>query len=155
MERFQKEMQGRRTKENMAALQALRSSRAFADRDPKTLEELHRQIYLPFLRDAASAGRIAFGFTRITADNVMAAPERMFRDLAAVNPLSRLSSIMSPTLVVHAELDPLPEAYAALIAQGIAGSDFVVLKGVNHFAYVEDPEPLFGVVRPFLRRRAK
>ena len=110
---------------------------------------------LPFFRDAASAARVVFGFTRITADNVMAAPARMFRDLADVNPLSRLSSILSPTLVVHAELDPLPEAFSARIAQGIAGSDFVVLKGVNHFAYVEDPEPLFGVVRPFLRRRAK
>jgi proline iminopeptidase len=98
---------------------------------------------------------VVFGFTRITADNVMAAPSRMFRDLADFNPLSRLSSIMAPTLVVHAELDPLPEAFSARIAQGIAGSDLVVLKGVNHFAYVEDPEPLFDVVRPFLRRRAK
>jgi hypothetical protein len=31
---------------------------------------------------------------------------------------------MSPTLVAHAELDPLPEAFSARIAQGVAGSDF-------------------------------
>jgi proline iminopeptidase len=154
-EAFGKEMQSRRTTDNMAALQTLKASKELADRDPKTLEELHRQMYLPFFRDAASSERVQFGFTRITADNVMAAPERMFRDLADANPLSHLSAITCATLVVHAKLDPLPEAFSARIAGGIAKSELAVLEGVNHFAYIEDPEPFFGVVRRFLRQHAK
>jgi proline iminopeptidase len=155
MEIFSNEMQARGTDESRAAIQALQASPSFAERDPKTLEEFHRLMYQPFFRDPEASKRVTFGFTRITADNVLQSGERMFRDLGDVDPIGHLAEITCPTLVLYAELDPLPEAFSRQIANGIPSAEFRLLEGLNHFAYMEDPEPFFDAVIPFLEKNAR
>src|SRR5919197_1279568 len=49
-----------------------------------------------------------------------------------------LKAIEAPVLVVHAEMDPIPEAFSRQLADTIPGARYAFLKGTAHFAYLED-----------------
>jgi pimeloyl-ACP methyl ester carboxylesterase len=62
--------------------------------------------------------------------------------------------IESPTLVVYAELDPIPEAFSRQVADAIPGAQYAFIRGRNHFAYMEHSGPFFAAVGGFLSRAA-
>lgn len=147
-------MAARRRPEDDAEKQAIEASTEFAVRDPKTVERYFVNMYLPFFRDRANAASLDMGFTANTAENAPAAWDRTFVDLEALDPIGALTKIACPTLVVHCELDPVPEEFSRLLADKIAGARYAYVPGVNHFAHHEDPERLASAVRPFLRQHA-
>jgi pimeloyl-ACP methyl ester carboxylesterase len=65
-----------------------------------------------------------------------------------------LSSISCPTLVVHAELDPIPLESSRFIADTIPGGHLVVIPNANHFAFMEDPDAFGAALEPFLAEHA-
>ena len=66
-----------------------------------------------------------------------------------------LASVRAPTLVVHRAQDrAAPLAQAEALADGIAGSELVVLPGRSHLPYVGDRDELVRVIRRFLGLRA-
>ena len=133
----------------------LEASAAYAKRDPKAVEQAFRLTYLPFFKSRKDADAVDFGFTQTTARNAPLAAGRTFRDLAELRPVEGLARIACPTLVVHAELDPLPEAFSRLVADKIPKSEFKFIGGANHFAYLDDPGAFFGVARAFLQENAE
>jgi DNA-binding CsgD family transcriptional regulator len=72
-----------------------------------------------------------------------------------------LARVQVPTLVVHRAGDrAAPLAQAEALADGISGSELVVLPGRSHLPYVGDRDELVRVIRRFLglrttRRRAE
>jgi proline iminopeptidase len=151
MQQFGQEMASRRRPEDDAARAAIEASDAFRDGHAGALEEHQLNTFLPFFRDRANARPGLLGFTEITAANVQAGPERMMGSLGALDPMHRYAGISCPTLVVHAELDPIPLAWSRLLADTIPGADLAVVEGANHFAHVEDPGRLRAAVVPWLR----
>jgi pimeloyl-ACP methyl ester carboxylesterase len=151
MQRFGKEMTARRTPADNDARRALEESAEFQSLDPAALERHQLNTFLPFFRDRATIERISLGFTAITAANVQKGPERMVGSLGALDPMRRFAGISCPTLVVHAEHDPIPVEWSRLMANTIPAADFEVLPGANHFSMIEDPKSLRGTVVPWLR----
>jgi DNA-binding CsgD family transcriptional regulator len=66
-----------------------------------------------------------------------------------------LASVRAPTLVVHRSHDrAAPLAQAEALADGIIGSELVVLPGRSHLPYIGDRDELVRVIRQFLGLRA-
>jgi proline iminopeptidase len=149
------EMDRRRTPEELAELGRIQGSEGFAARDPAVLEALVRMMYLPFFSDRAVASTISYGFTGVTAANFPEAGERTFRDLDPPEAIAGMKSIQSPALVVYAELEPIPEAFSRELADSIPGARYSLIRGANHFTYLEDPEPFFAAVNDFLSENAR
>jgi proline iminopeptidase len=152
---FYAEMGRRTTEEDRTELERIQRSNGFAARDPKVLEEFVRVSYRPFFSDRALAATVSYGFTDITAANFPEAGERTFRDLEPAAAMAGLGAIESPALVVHAELDPLPEAFSRRLVDAIPGARYAFIKGANHFTYLEDREGFFTVVGGFLMEEAR
>ncbi len=148
------EMERRRTPQNREEMARIEASEGFVNRDPAVLEARVRQTYEPFFNDPAIGAGVSYGFTEITAANFLES-DRTFRDLDPAGAIAGLSAISAPTLVIHAEHDPIPEAFSQEIANAIPGSHYEVIPDVNHFAYMEDPEVFFAPVREFLMAEAR
>jgi proline iminopeptidase len=112
-------------------------------------------MYLPFFSDRARASTISYGFTGVTAANFLEAGERTFRDLDPPAAIAGLESIQCPALVVHGELEPIPEAFSRQLAETIHGAHYSLIRGANHFTYLEDPEPFFAAVNDFLSEETR
>ena len=65
---------------------------------------------------------------------------------------SQLGHVNVPTLVVHGEDDVVPFATSQGFAAAIPGAELLVLEGVGHFPWMENPVPFFTAVNTFLRR---
>ena len=131
-------------------LEAIQASPEFARREPRAVEEFIRNIYRPFFRDRNAIDAVEFGFTEITAANVLDYEDRLVASLAAEDPQTRLTAVRCPTLVIHGEIDPIPVAFGRALADSIPGAQFALLPGASHFPFVEDAE-LFGkAIRAFL-----
>jgi pimeloyl-ACP methyl ester carboxylesterase len=154
MQRFGKEMAARRTPADNDARRALEESAEFQSSTPAALERHQLNTFLPFFRDRATIERISLGFTAITAANVRKGPERMVGTLGALDPMRRFAGIRCPTLVVHAEHDPIPVEWTRLLAATIPAADYAVIAGASHFSMTEDPSSLRTTVLPWLRRHS-
>jgi proline iminopeptidase len=64
-----------------------------------------------------------------------------------------LAHVSVPTLVVHGQADVVPFASSADFATAVPGAKLLVLNGVGHFPWMEDPVPFFTAVNAFLRRQ--
>jgi proline iminopeptidase len=151
MQRFGKQMATARAPADNDAKRAIEESAEFRRQEPLALERHQLNTFLPFFRDRGTIERISLGFTAITAANVQQGPQRMVGSLAALDPMRQFARISCPTLVVHAELDPIPVEWSRLLAETIPGADFAVIEGGSHFSMIEDAAKLRSSVVPWLR----
>jgi proline iminopeptidase len=151
MQRFGKQMTTGRTPADNDAKRAIEESVEFRRQEPLALERHQLNTFLPFFRDRGTIERLSLGFTAITAGNVQQAPQRMVGSLGALDPMRQFAHISCPTLVVHAELDPIPMEWSRLLASTIPGADFAVIEGGSHFSMIEDAAKLRAAVVPWLR----
>ena len=152
MQRFGMAMAARRTPADDDARRAIEESAGFRGHEPAALERHQLNTFIPFFRDRATIERVSLGFTAITAANVQQAPERMVGGLGGLDPMRQFASIGCPTLVVHAELDPIPVDWSRLLADTIPDAGFVVIEGGSHFPMIEDADALHTAVVPWLRK---
>lgn len=150
MEVFGKEMASRRGPEDTEEIQRIEESPEYAARDLKTLENYYRLYYAPFFRDRRQALAADYGFTQLTAENVIGTAGRLFADFGEHDLPGKLGAISCPTLVVHGELDPVPVESSRFIADAIPVASLVVISNANHFSFIEDPERFAESVEPFL-----
>jgi proline iminopeptidase len=150
MKKFMADMEARRTRADRSEMERIQSSEAYAKRDPATLEDLYRLRYIPFFRERGNARLFEPQFTAITAENVVEFVDRMMRDFSAHDPIGSLERIPCPTLVVHGELDPIPEEFARLLVERIPNARYARIEGASHFAFLEDTGRFVEAVEPFL-----
>jgi proline iminopeptidase len=153
MQRFGKQMASGRTAADNEAKRALEESEEFRRQEPLALERHQLNTFLPFFRDRRTIERVSLGFTAITAANVQQGPQRMVGSLGALDPMRQFARIRCPTLIVHAELDPIPAEWSRLLADTIPGADLAVIEGGSHFSMIEDAAKLRSAVVPWLRSR--
>ncbi len=144
-----------RTAEDKKKMKEIESSPGFMSRDARTHEEFFKILYAPFLEDRKYLSRLEFGFTPTTAQYALEAEEQLVEQLLERDPKGSLGKITCPTLVLHADRDLIPEAFSRTLADGIRGAEFTNLKGVGHFAYLENPELFKSTLVAFLRRNAR
>jgi proline iminopeptidase len=154
MERFGKEMASRRPPEDVEEMKRIEESAEYEARDPETLERHYRLRYGPFFRERENALEADFGFTQITAENVVEAAGRVMGDFGDHRLPEKLALISCPTLVVHGALDPVPVESSRFIADAIPDAELVVIPGENHFAFIENPDAFAAAIKPFLAKHA-
>ena len=154
VDQFGKEMGARRPAEDVEEMKRIEESAEYEERDPETLERHYRLRYGPFFRERENALEAEFGFTRITAENVVEAGGRLFGDFRDHRLPEKLPSISCPTIVVHGELDPIPVESSRFVANAIPNAELVVLPGESHFAFIENPEAFAAAIEPFLEEHA-
>ena len=147
---FGKEMASRRPPDDVDEIARIEESEEYAARDLGTLEHYYRLYYAPFFRERQNALRADYGFTRITAENVIGTAGLLFSDFAEHDLPGKLGTIACPTLVVHGELDPIPLESSRFIADAIPAARLLVIPNANHFSFIEDPERFAAKVEPFL-----
>lgn len=107
----------------------------------------YRPAFLPYSLERTLA-------RRAIADAPLHA--RIFHQIAAESPTleDRLGAIVAPTLIVWGEHDAVlnPRA-AATLAQGIAGSEAIVMPAVGHLPMIERPRRTARDYLDFLARR--
>jgi proline iminopeptidase len=140
------------TAADQETLEAISSSDAFQAGQPEARETFFKTMYSAFFRDRSLVSRLDFGFTAATAAHAVGAEEALTEQILALDPTSLLSSVRSPTLVVHAEHDLIPLEFSEFLAGEIGGAELTILKGVGHFSYLEDPQLFDRAVKPFLIR---
>lgn len=129
MERFGKAMSSRRTRDDDAERTAIEESEEFRTGQPEALERHPLNTFIPFFKDRATVEQVSLGFTEITAANVQQGPPRMMGSLGALDPIRKFAGIKAPTLVIHAELDPIPAEWSRFLAATIPDADFALLLG--------------------------
>jgi proline iminopeptidase len=152
MERFGAAMAARRTAADNEARRAIEESEQFRNLEPLALERHQLNTFIPFFRDRASIEHVALGFTEITAANVQAAPERMMGSIGVLDPMGTHAGIRCPALVVHSELDPIPNEWSLALVDTIPDADYVLIEGGSHFSLIEDADQLRGTVVPWLQK---
>jgi proline iminopeptidase len=150
MEQFGKEMASRRLPGDADEIRQIEESPQYAARDLTTLEHYYRLYYAPFFRERENALAADYGFTQITAENVIGTAGRLFSDFGEHDLPGRLGTIACPTLVVHGELDPIPVESSRFIADAIPAASLLVISNANHFSFIEDSERFAAAVEPFL-----
>lgn len=147
--RFGKAMESRRTPEDEAAGSRIRASAEFQSGEPAALERFIKHLYGRFFRDPQTPAQLDWGFTPITAANVLDYEERMMGTLDATDPVGSLGRVGCPTLVVHGEADPIPWEFGTFIADRIPGAKLVVIPGASHFPFVEDRAAFLQAIEVF------
>ncbi len=66
--------------------------------------------------------------------------------------VEQVATLQIPTLVIHGTLDPRPARVARHLAQCMPSARYVELPNVGHLPWIERPDLLRGVLRPFLER---
>jgi proline iminopeptidase len=73
--------------------------------------------------------------------------EHFIHQLAIVE---QIATLQTPTLIIHGALDPRPARVARHLAQCIPFARYVELSHVGHLPWIEQPDLLRSVLRPFL-----
>lgn len=148
-QRFWTTMESRRSPEDEEAGSRIRAPAEFQTGEPAALERFMKNLYGPFFRDARTPDELDWGFTPITAANVLEYEERLMGTLEALDPVGSLGRVECPTLVVHGEVDPIPWEFGTFIADRIPGAKLVVIPGASHFPFVEDRTALLQAMQEF------
>jgi proline iminopeptidase len=151
-QRFWSAMQARRTAADEEAGSQIRASAEFQAGEPAAVERFMKNLYGPFFREARTPDESDWGFTPITAANVLEYEERLMGTLAALDPVGSLGRVECPTLVLHGEADPIPWEFGKFIADRIPGAKLVVIPGASHFPFVEDRAAFLQAIEEFTAR---
>lgn len=146
---FLRAMESRRSTEDEEEGSRIRASAEFRSGDPAAVERFMKNLYGPFFLDPRTPANLDWGFTPITAANVLEYEERLMRTLGALDPIGSLGLVQCPTLVVHGEADPIPWEFGKFIADRIPGAKLVVIPGASHFPFVEDRAPFVQAIEEF------
>jgi haloalkane dehalogenase len=123
------------------------------------MDSLSRDAYGTLLKEASSSfdeealDEYWKGFTSPEGRRGMLELYRSFNDDELRPYEGRLAALGVPTLILWGEGDRfLPDDYASRFAEQIPGSELVVLDGVGHFLFEDEPERCNREVVEFLRR---
>ncbi|HEY7583044.1 MAG TPA: alpha/beta hydrolase [Acidimicrobiia bacterium] len=151
IEALESEMMSRRTPADNLALAEIQVSEAFQRGEPAGVEAFIRNIYQPFFLDRAKSDVVPYNFSANSAATALDQESVLFQDFDREAAWSSLTNITSPTMVVYAELDPIPESFARALVQAIPSARLEFLSGTGHFAYLETPDLFFPPVMEFLQ----
>jgi proline iminopeptidase len=149
-EELESAMGTRRTAADDQEMAALQRSDAFRQREPEAVETFIRNMYAPFFVDHDAGMTFPYGIGANGAATAVEQEGMLFGELDTAAALAGLRNVTSPTLVLSAELDPIPESFAVRLAAAIPGAVHHRLSGAGHFAFIEAPDTFFPPVTEFL-----
>ena len=142
---FEAEFARRQAGPDIAALRAELLSSGLRETDPDAFRQRTFELSVAgYFADPARAHDLTP--FRVTGR----VQQSIWRSLGDYDLRPELALLRVPSVVVHGRQDPIPLASSEAAAQAL-GTICVVLESCGHVPYVEQPDALFGVLRPFLR----
>jgi proline iminopeptidase len=114
------------------------------------VKEFDTEVWFPWMFADHEAGRTTLPEVFRDADFSWAHSQYTNQQWSIIDFRDRLSAIRARTLVIAGRHDMLPPDKAKEIADGVAGSQFVVFEKSGHFAPVEEKEKFVRTVLDFL-----
>jgi proline iminopeptidase len=154
---LRKELVRRKSPAQNARMSELRSDARFQAGDVETEAEYYRIHFSATLRNPdhldAVVGRLRSAFTDVGIVAARAIEDKLYeetwsRDEYDLIPALRQLDI--PTLILHGDDDFCPMIAISHIAEAVPRSRLVVLSDCGHFAYLEQPDQTFAIIRAFL-----
>lgn len=137
------------TAEDSLDLAALRTTEAFANRDPQAVEQALRISFRPQFHNRALVGDL-----KLYVPEDYGERSRQFgymlADLMSFDLLDSLTVVNMPTLILYGSDEPAAELSGAALAARIPHARLVRIGGAGHFPFVEQPSAFLATVRAFL-----
>ena len=149
-----KEERGRKQAPHRERLDALESSAAYEEGDPRTVAEYYRIDFGTTFKRPEDAARLNLTSTREDILKGRAIEDRLAKGLYWVpgyTIIPALKNLRTPTLVIHGENDFFPVASSAHIAGAIAGARLVTLADSGHFSYIDAPKRVRAAIDDFFK----
>jgi proline iminopeptidase len=154
---LREELARRKSPAQNARMIELRSDPGFQAGDVEAEAEYYRIHYSTTLRNPdhleAVVRRLRVAFTDAGIVAARAIEDRLYEETWSRDEYDLIPALQRldiPTLIIYGDNDFCPMVAVSHIAEAIPGSRFVVLPDCGHFAYLEQPDQTFAIIRAFL-----
>ena len=139
------------TTEDQEAQAALFQTEAFQKREPAALNKFFRLSFKHTFFDPEKTNALSFYFDEQFSEK-SAALGRLRADstLTSYDLHEQLSSLKTPTLIIHTTHDPLTVEEVSLIDEAVPNSKLVVIEESGHFPFIEQYDDLSRHIQDFL-----
>jgi proline iminopeptidase len=131
--------------------EAIRQTEAFARQDPEAIARMLRVSYRPQFSDTSRINEL-----QLYVPDDYAQRSRQFAhmmvDLTDFDLHADLADVTVPTLILYGSHEPAAELSGPLLDRQLPNSELVILEGVGHFPFIEQPEAFIDAVSSFLER---
>ncbi len=145
--------QNKYTKDDIAQIGAITSSKEFMSADPETVEKFFRvaekySVHNPKFLDTV----FSTPFTSVTARNLLIISQLAQQLFANYDLFEKLNKINCPTLIIHGEYDFILLESSRKIQENIKNSKLEILNNCAHYPFIETPEKLFSILEKFYKK---
>jgi len=141
-----------RSEEELARMQEIQASEAFAAGEPSAVSEIFKIAFRGTLADPSDLAKLNLELAESTAGNQQAVTGLLQQTMIQPEWWSELSGMEVETLILHGRHDPLPVEMAQALGDSIPGATTVVLRDSGHFPFAEEPERVLEEIRSFVAR---
>lgn len=147
---------GVRARRDSATLRRMNQWEARLEANPEDLtacRESNALFFRPFFVDTTGATlrRIDFcGDAPPARRNSLVVNRYTWASLGAYDWRPVMQQVAAPTLIIHGEREVIPMEYAREWAATMPNGRLLIMRGLGHFLYVEDPVRFFSAVDAFL-----
>lgn len=147
---FRKTIAERQTESDRQELSILRSRNDFKT-NPELVDRYFKLYFKPFFKDSSLIRQLSLGIDNDWGSKFYLTNDRIWKSLGRYDIHDQLNIINAPTLIMHCEFSVLAVAGAQEIERMIPNSTLVIMEGVGHFPYIEDPTAFYRTISTFLR----
>ncbi|MBA3816558.1 MAG: alpha/beta fold hydrolase [Parachlamydiaceae bacterium] len=135
-------------------LDRLTNSQEFRDGNTSVIEQFYRLIFRQFCYSPEKANLLDLYMNPLASINGAKVSEILNANvLGKPFDLNKsLNDLQICTLIVHGDVDPVPQIAAKNIHENIPGSKYILMKNCGHLPFVEDPVTYFKHIHEFLNR---
>ena len=147
---------GLRAGRDSATLRRMNQWAAALEADPEdqtACRELNALFFTPFFVDTTGATlrRVDFCSDPPPARrNSLVVNRYTWASLGAYDWRPALRQVTAPTLIIHGDREVIPMEYAREWAATMPNGRLLIMRGLGHFLYVEDPARFFSAIDAFL-----
>jgi proline iminopeptidase len=121
--------------------------------DQTACRELKALYFTPFFVDTTGATLQRVNFCSdppASRRNALVVSRYTWASLGAYDWRPAMKQVTAPTLIIHGDREVIPMEYAREWAATMPNGRLLIMRGLGHFLYVEDPARFFSAVDAFL-----
>ncbi len=151
-----KQLEAKRDSSTLKRMQELRAARLAAPGNSEPCSAYYTLWFQPFFgnhnKPIRSKGDFCAGTLESRRNKMLSVDKFTMASLGQWDWRAPLSQVRVPALVIHGTMDPLPVSGAKAWASVLPNGQLLLLDGVGHFPYLEEPDRFFQKVNEFLRK---
>ena len=151
-----KQLEAKRDSSTLKRMQELRAARLADPGNSEPCSAYYSLWFQPFFgnhnKTIHSKGDFCVGTLESRRNKMLNVDKFTMASLGQWDWRVPLSQVKVPALVIHGTMDPLPVSGAKAWAAVLPNGQLLLLDGVGHFPYLEQPDRFFEKVNEFLRK---